>query len=83
MAMQLRQCTNQPYEFVKKQMRENRHNTSFLSQCIDSIGTDADMEFVHKWAALSLYLGGADTVRFISRLLYKFECLHVNRLSHL
>jgi hypothetical protein len=63
MALQLEQCTNQPYEFVKQQMREKRHTPSFLSQCIESIGTDAEMEFIHKWAALSLYLGGADTVR--------------------
>ncbi|KAJ6267521.1 cytochrome P450 [Bipolaris maydis] len=34
---------------------------SFLSQCIATIGTDADMEFIHKWTALALYLGGADT----------------------
>jgi hypothetical protein len=63
MALQLKQCTNQPYEFVKQQMREKRHTPSFLSQCIERIGTDAEMEFIHKWAALSLYLGGADTVR--------------------
>ncbi|KAF1954731.1 O-methylsterigmatocystin oxidoreductase [Byssothecium circinans] len=61
MALQLKQCTNQPYQFVKQQMREKRHKTSFLSQCIDSIGTDEEMEFVHKWAALAMYLGGADT----------------------
>jgi hypothetical protein len=63
MALQLEQCVNQPYEFVKQQMREKRHTPSFLSQCMESIGTDAEMEFIHKWAALSLYLGGADTVR--------------------
>jgi hypothetical protein len=62
MAVQLSQCTNQPYEFVKQQMREKRHKPSFLSQCIDNIGTDTEMEFIHKWAALALYLGGADTV---------------------
>lgn len=62
MAVQLRQCTNQPYEFVKQQMREKKHKTSFLSQAIEDIGADAQMEFIHKWAALSLYLGGADTV---------------------
>jgi hypothetical protein len=62
MGVQLRQCTNQPYEFVKQQMKEKRHSPSFLSQCIESIGTNAEEEFVHKWAALSLYLGGADTV---------------------
>ncbi|KAI4666122.1 uncharacterized protein J4E78_003589 [Alternaria triticimaculans] len=61
MAAQLSQCTNQPYEFVKKQMREKRHSPSFLSQCIEGLGSDAEMEFVHKWTALALYLGGADT----------------------
>jgi hypothetical protein len=62
MAFQLAKCTNKPYEFVKQQMREERHKPSFLSQSIEKIGTDAEMEFVHKWAALALYLGGADTV---------------------
>ncbi|KAF2731693.1 cytochrome P450 [Polyplosphaeria fusca] len=61
MAAQLRHCTDQPYEFVKKQMREETHKTSFLSQAIQDIGTDAKMESIHKWTALSMYLGGADT----------------------
>ena len=61
MALQLKQCVDQPYAFVKHQMREKKHTTSFLSQCIQNIGEDAQMEFVHKWAALALYLGGADT----------------------
>ncbi|KAJ4355956.1 uncharacterized protein N0V89_003981 [Didymosphaeria variabile] len=61
MAVQLAQCTNQPYQFVKQQMREKRHKTSFLSQCIEDIGSDTEQEFEHKWAALALYLGGADT----------------------
>jgi hypothetical protein len=47
--------TNQPYEFVKQQICEKCHTPSFLFQCIESIGTDAEMEFIHKWAALSLY----------------------------
>jgi hypothetical protein len=62
MADTLKQCVDQPYEFVKQQMREKRHKTSFLSQAIEDIGTDAEMEFVHKWSALSLFTGGADTV---------------------
>lgn len=61
-ATQLKQCTDQPYNFVKHQMREQKHKPSFLSQCIEDIGADAEKEFVHKWAALALYLGGADTV---------------------
>lgn len=43
-------------------MKEKRHSPSFLSQCIEGLGSGAEMEFVHKWAALALYLGGADTV---------------------
>lgn len=62
MASILRQCVDQPYEFVKQQMREKRHKTSFLSQAIENIGSDAEMEFIHKWTALSLFTGGADTV---------------------
>jgi cytochrome P450 len=61
MSAQLRQCTNQPYEFVKQQMHEKKHKISFLSQAIEDTGSDAETEFIHKWAALSLYLGGADT----------------------
>jgi hypothetical protein len=62
MADTLKQCVDQPYEFVKQQMCEKRHKTSFLSQAIEDIGSDAEMEFVHKWTALSLFTGGADTV---------------------
>lgn len=59
MAAQLRQTTEQPYEFVKQQMREKKHKVSFLSQAIES--SDAEMERIHKWSASSMYLGGADT----------------------
>lgn len=62
MADTLKQCVEQPYEFVKQQMREKRHKTSFLSQAIEDIGSDKEMEFVHKWSALSLFVAGADTV---------------------
>lgn len=61
MAARLKQTTEQPYEFVKQQMREKKHKTSFLSQAIEKIGSDPEMERVHKWSASSMYLGGADT----------------------
>ncbi|KAJ4296417.1 hypothetical protein N0V90_006462 [Kalmusia sp. IMI 367209] len=61
MASQLRQTTEQPYNFVKQQMREKKHQISFLSQAIENIGSDAEMENIHKWSASSMYLGGADT----------------------
>jgi hypothetical protein len=61
MAARLNQTTEQPYQFVKQQMREKKNKTSFLSQAIEDIGSDADMERIHKWSASSMYLGGADT----------------------
>jgi hypothetical protein len=65
MATQLLQTANQPYEFVKQQMREKKHSPSVVSQCISNVDADAEMEFIHKWVALGLYLGGADTVSYI------------------
>ncbi|KAL5382560.1 hypothetical protein DPSP01_006400 [Paraphaeosphaeria sporulosa] len=63
MAAQLHQTTEQPYQFVKEQMRQNKAKTSFLSQAIENIKSDSDtdMERIHKWSASSMYLGGADT----------------------
>ncbi|KAF2136512.1 uncharacterized protein K452DRAFT_322394 [Aplosporella prunicola CBS 121167] len=61
MTLHLKQTVDQPYQFVKQRMNEKKHKTSFLSQAIESIGGDAGMEFFHKWTALAMYLGGADT----------------------
>jgi cytochrome P450 len=61
MQSQLLRTTEQPYAFVKQQMRANKHKTSFLSQAIESLGSDPSMEAIHKWSASSMYLGGADT----------------------
>lgn len=55
-------CATLPYMFTKQQMDEQRHKTSFLSQCIESAQNDPQLEFIHKFAALSLFGGGADTV---------------------
>jgi hypothetical protein len=62
MAAHIRQASDKPYQFVKKQMREKKAKTSFMSQSIKMFGTDETTEFNHKWSALSMYLGGADTV---------------------
>ncbi|KAF2124167.1 cytochrome P450 [Dothidotthia symphoricarpi CBS 119687] len=75
MAAQLERTSNQPYQFVKKQMRENTHKTSFLSQAIEKIGMDKELEFIHKWSAASLYLGGADTT--VSSLMTFFLAMTV------
>jgi hypothetical protein len=82
MALKLNECTNKPYEFVKEQMREKRHKPSFLSQSIENIGTDAEMEFVHKWIALALYLGGADTVGSLPEFLCEVVKLTTYRRYH-
>ncbi|KAE8825852.1 hypothetical protein PTNB73_09362 [Pyrenophora teres f. teres] len=57
----MNQCVETPYAFVKQQMREKRHKTSYLSQAIEDIGDDAEMEFHHKWSAQSLFTAGSDT----------------------
>lgn len=51
----------QPYNWVKEQMRNKKAKTSFLSQAIEFLGTEASMEDVHRWSAVSMYLGGSDT----------------------
>ncbi|EOA87444.1 uncharacterized protein SETTUDRAFT_88393, partial [Exserohilum turcica Et28A] len=51
----------QPYAWVKEQMRNKKAKTSFMSQAIESLGTEASMEHVHKWSSVSMYLGGSDT----------------------
>ncbi|KAF2635053.1 cytochrome P450 [Massarina eburnea CBS 473.64] len=75
MATQLAQCADQPYGFVKQQMKDKRNKTSFLSQCIADIGNTPEKEFVHKWTALSLYTGGADTT--VSSLMTFFLAMTV------
>jgi hypothetical protein len=60
----LNDLTERPYAFVKHQMAQGKHEPSFLSQVLGSGELDQEETFVAKWSALSLYSGGADTVRF-------------------
>ncbi|KAH7377826.1 cytochrome P450 [Pyrenochaeta sp. MPI-SDFR-AT-0127] len=75
MKVQLNKTVEQPFQFVKQQMREKKQKPSFLSQAIENIGSDAKMEKVHKMSALSLYLGGADTT--VSSLMTFFLAMTV------
>lgn len=50
-----------PYLWVKEQVRNKRAKVSFLSQAIESLGTDPKMEHVHRWSSVSMYLAGSDT----------------------
>jgi hypothetical protein len=43
-AAQLNRTADLPYSFVKQQMREKKHKTSYVSQMIEDVGTDAKME---------------------------------------
>jgi cytochrome P450 len=61
MAAQLMKTTEQPYAFVKQQMREKKHKTSFTSQALETFGSGSEKEHIHKFSASSMYLGGADT----------------------
>jgi hypothetical protein len=60
----LTDLTERPYAFVKHQMAQGKYEPSFLSQLLESGDLDHEEDFVAKWSALSLYSGGADTVRF-------------------
>ncbi|KAG9191377.1 hypothetical protein G6011_09465 [Alternaria panax] len=75
MADQLVRTAEQPYAFVKSQMKNNTAKTSFLSQAIESLGLDPSMEYIHKWSATSMYLGGADTT--VSSLMTFFLAMAV------
>ncbi|RYN79807.1 O-methylsterigmatocystin oxidoreductase [Alternaria alternata] len=75
MAEQLTRTAEEPYAFVKTQMQDKEAKTSFLSQAIESLGSDASMEYIHKWSAASMYLGGADTT--VSSLMTFFLAMAV------
>jgi cytochrome P450 len=75
MAKQLNRTAEEPYAFVKQQLRENKATTSFLSQAIEDLGSDAGEEHIHKWSAASMYTGGADTT--VSSLMTFFLAMSV------
>ncbi|EAT79678.2 hypothetical protein SNOG_12878 [Parastagonospora nodorum SN15] len=57
-------------EFVKRQMREKSHKTSYLSEAIKDIGLDPQMEFA------SMYIAGADTT--VASLMTFFLAMMLN-----
>ena len=75
MEVTLSRTAELPYNFVKQQFRLKKHITSFVSQAIENIGTDANLEYVYKWSAASLYLGGADTT--VSSLMTFFLAMSI------
>lgn len=62
----LREVADRPFAFVKHQMAKGQHEPSFVSQLLEKSESDVDKDSTIKWAALSLYSGGADTVSFSS-----------------
>jgi cytochrome P450 len=75
MAKQLNRTAEEPYAFVKQQLRDKKAKTSFLSQAIQELGSDAEEENIHKWSAASMYTGGADTT--VSSLMTFFLAMSV------
>ena len=56
MARQLDRTVELPYQFVKRQMREKSHKTSYLSEAIKDIGLDPQMEFGKSFPSLYIPL---------------------------
>lgn len=44
-------------------MAQGKHETSFLSQVLESRELNHEKAFVAKWSAMALYSDGANTVR--------------------
>lgn len=59
---ELTDVIEKPYAFVKHQMAQGKHKTSFLSHLLEAGVPSPEEEFTHKWSSLSLYTAGADTV---------------------
>jgi len=55
---------NEPFSFVKQQMKRGNNEPSFLSKLLEQNGGNLTTEeaLVAKWVTGSMYAGGADTV---------------------
>ncbi|KAI1814974.1 putative cytochrome P450 oxidoreductase OrdA-like protein [Poronia punctata] len=58
---ELTNITEVPYAFVKHQMAQGNHETSFLARLIETGESDPETVETYKWSASSLYTAGADT----------------------
>ncbi|KAK7745701.1 hypothetical protein SLS62_009667 [Diatrype stigma] len=58
---ELTDVIEKPYAFVKHQVAQGKHKTSFLSHLLEAGVPNPEEEFTHKWSSLSLYTAGADT----------------------
>lgn len=60
----LMELAEKPLRFVKQEMATKCYDPSFVSEIYDKSAQDmnAEEQYVTKWAAASLYAGGADTV---------------------
>jgi hypothetical protein len=67
--------------FTKRQMDEKRNKTSFLSQCIESAQNDPQLDFIHRFAALSLFAGGADTASITQSARTPFSNILIDSIS--
>jgi hypothetical protein len=66
----LMELAEKPMQFVKQEMAAKHHEPSFVSNIFDKKSEkdiDPEERYITKWAAASLYAGGADTVSFHRR----------------
>ncbi|KAF2634830.1 cytochrome P450 [Massarina eburnea CBS 473.64] len=74
--LHLHQSIDQPYQFVRQQMRAKKAKTSYISQAIEAWGTDPKEAEIHRYSALSIYLAGSETTVsslqafFVAMMLY-------------
>jgi hypothetical protein len=59
---QLNEATDKPYHFVKHMMAQGKFEVSFVSQLLENGDSTPEEKRRNKWASLSLYAAGADTV---------------------
>lgn len=64
MRSDLQNVIDVPYAFVKDQLSQGTHNSSFLSNLLDAGDDSAEEKLRNKWSATALYTAGADTVCF-------------------
>lgn len=59
------EAAGRPWKFVEDEMARGKHTPSFVSKLLEEAGGSMSEKdaFLGKWTAVSVYLGGADTVR--------------------
>ncbi|VDC03998.1 unnamed protein product [Peniophora sp. CBMAI 1063] len=69
----IQRMAQEPFDIVKTRLREHIAEPSMVADLLEKSAHDADEEHDIKWAAASMYSGGADTT--VSTMLAFFLCM--------